>query len=94
MVKSYSTACPNDLVPLEVSAQPSQALSQIRRSNHGALAVKRTERGASRMIGRYPLPSPDEEGSDTLREGGKDNYERLVWVYFLPRSLHSMSQIA
>lgn len=36
------------------------------------------------MIGRYLLPSPDEEGSDTLREGGKDNYERLVWVLFSP----------
>lgn len=44
--------------------------------------------GASRMIGRYRLPSPDEGRSVTLREGVKDNCDSLVWVYFLLCCLH------
>lgn len=46
------------------------------------------------MIGRYPPPPPPDEGrSDTLWEGGKDNCESLVWVYFLLCRLYCMLKL-
>lgn len=45
------------------------------------------------VIGRYRLPPPDEGRSDILWEGGKDNCESLVWVYFLLCCLFCMFKL-